>query len=142
MNPTYTGCSVCDEWLTFSNFKRWMEKQDWQGKCLDKDLLIPGNKVYSPDNCALVDAATNLFIGDNAASRGDFPIGVIFDKPTGRFLSRCRNPFTKKFENLGRFFTPEEANLAWRKRKHQLAVQLADLQADERVSKALKTRYL
>ena len=21
-NPTYRGCSVCEEWLTFSNFKR------------------------------------------------------------------------------------------------------------------------
>lgn len=25
--PTYKGCSVCDEWLTFSNFRKWMEQQ-------------------------------------------------------------------------------------------------------------------
>lgn len=47
-NPNYEGCTVCDEWLTFSNFKSWMEKQDWEGKELDKDLLVRGNKVYSP----------------------------------------------------------------------------------------------
>ena len=29
--PTYRGCSVSEEWLTFSNFKSWMEKQDFQG---------------------------------------------------------------------------------------------------------------
>lgn len=45
---SYAGCYVCDEWLTFSNFKSWMEKQDWEGKHLDKDLLQTGSKVYSP----------------------------------------------------------------------------------------------
>lgn len=38
--PSYVGCSVCEEWLTFSNFKRWMEQQDYEGKALDKDLLV------------------------------------------------------------------------------------------------------
>jgi len=48
-HPTYKGCSVSDEWLLFSAFKSWMKKQDWDGKQLDKDLLISGNKIYSPD---------------------------------------------------------------------------------------------
>ena len=26
--PTYKGCSVSEEWKTFSNFRAWMEKQD------------------------------------------------------------------------------------------------------------------
>ena len=34
---TYKGCTVSEEWLTFSNFKNWMEKQDWEGKHLDKE---------------------------------------------------------------------------------------------------------
>lgn len=41
-NPTYVGCTVCDEWLTFSKFKAWMETQDWKDKQLDKDILVPG----------------------------------------------------------------------------------------------------
>lgn len=36
--PNYAGCTVCDEWLTFSTFKSWMERQDWRGKHLDKDI--------------------------------------------------------------------------------------------------------
>jgi len=51
--PTYKGCQVCEEWLTFSNFKAWMEQQDWEGKELDKDLLGDG-KLYSPDNCCFL----------------------------------------------------------------------------------------
>ena len=26
------GRTVCDEWLTFSNFKKWMQTQDWEGR--------------------------------------------------------------------------------------------------------------
>jgi len=35
--PTYKGCSVCEDWLYFSRFKAWMEKQAWEGLVLDKD---------------------------------------------------------------------------------------------------------
>lgn len=52
--PTYKGCSVSADWHTFSNFKAWMEKQNWEGKQLDKDILIEGNKVYSPETCVFV----------------------------------------------------------------------------------------
>src|SRR5690554_513591 len=44
--PTYKGCSVSEEWLTFSTFKDWMKTQKWEGLQLDKDLLFEGNKVY------------------------------------------------------------------------------------------------
>ena len=37
-HPTYKDCTVCEEWTTFSNFKKWMQGQDYQGKHLDKDL--------------------------------------------------------------------------------------------------------
>jgi CRISPR/Cas system-associated endoribonuclease Cas2 len=37
--PSYIGTSVCNEWLYASEFKKWMEKQDWEGKCLDKPII-------------------------------------------------------------------------------------------------------
>ena len=60
--PAYKDVVVRQEWLTFSNFKRWMEKQDWEGKQLDKDIIVLGNKVYSPETCAFVLGVTNGFI--------------------------------------------------------------------------------
>lgn len=140
--PTYIGCSVCDEWLIFSNFKRWMEQEDWQGKELDKDLLFPGNKVYSPETCVFIDHVTNSFTTDSGAARGEWPVGVYFSKRDKKFLSQCRNPFTGKREHLGLFTCADQAHLAWLARKHQLACQLADLQTDSRVANALRTRYL
>jgi hypothetical protein len=140
-NPTYAGCSVCDEWLIFDNFKSWMQAQDWKGKQLDKDLLIEGNKVYSPQTCLLVSHSVNSFMTDHRAARGDYPIGVSLDCGGKRFRARCRNPFTKKQESLGSFFTPEDANRAWMAKKSEFAFKLADLQNDEKVANALRRRY-
>ena len=140
--PTYVGCSVAVEWHRFMSFKNWMQKQDWHGKQLDKDILFVGNKIYSPDTCSFVDKITNGFTIDQASSRGEFPIGVNLHNYNGKFRARCGNPLTKKIEHLGLFNCPHQAHLAWKKRKHELACQLADLQTDDRVAQALRTRYL
>lgn len=140
-HPTYIGCIVCDEWLTFSNFKAWMEKQDWHGKELDKDILFQDNKIYSPDTCVFITKATNLFTTSRQSNRGLYPIGVYFYKPLGKFKAQCCNPFANKKEALGYFDCQHEAHQAWKKRKHELALQLADLQTDRRVADALRARY-
>ena len=139
--PTYKGCTVYPDWLYFMNFRKWMMKQDWHGKHLDKDLLAVGNKVYSPDTCVFVDAMTNTFTIDCGRSRGDYLTGVCMDKRRGKFQAYCSNPFTKKQEHLGYFQCQHQAHLAWKARKHILACQLADLQTDPRVAAALRTRY-
>lgn len=140
--PTYICCSVCPEWLRFSAFKAWMEAQEWQGKALDKDLLIPGNKIYSPAACAFVDPSINSFLTDSAAIRGKFPIGVNLNKPAKKYQASCNNQFIKKKEHLGLFDCPVKAHEAWRARKHELACQLADKQTDQRIANALRTRFL
>jgi hypothetical protein len=140
--PNYAGCIVSNEWLYFSNFKKWMETQDWQGKHLDKDILIAGNKIYSEETCVFVDAVTNTFITDCGRSRGLWPIGVSWQEDCGRFKAQCRNPFIKKLDYLGLFYCQEAAHHAWKNRKHKHALRLADLQSDPRVAAALRTRYL
>ena len=139
--PSYIGTSVCNEWLSATAFKKWMEKQDWNGKCLDKDIIVPRSKLYSPDTCAFVLNATNTFVIANDASRGDYPVGVSLRKHTGKYQARCRNPFTGKIEYLGHYSTPEEAHEAWRKRKDDLAQRVAAKEYDMRVVEALRKRY-
>ena len=143
-NPTYKGCTVCDNWLIFSNFKQWMEKQDWKGKHLDKDLLVEGNKVYSPNTCVFVDQTINSFVTDRKNDRGEYMLGVNWHKRTGKFVSQCSNPFIGKQEHLGLFTDELEAHLAWKARKHEIACILADSEycTDERVKNVLRTKYL
>jgi hypothetical protein len=140
--PTYKGCRVCEEWLTFSNFKAWMEIQDWEGKHLDKDILVDGNKIYSPETCVFILPIINSFILDSSGVRGKLPLGVSINENCIR--SRCSDPFKIRGYHIGYFKTPEEAYQAWRERKHQYAVELANSEyvTDERVKKVLLTKYL
>lgn len=140
-NPTYKGCTVCEEWLLFSNFKAWMEKQDFAGKHIDKDLLFQGNKVYSPETCVFITHAVNTFVIERNASRGKWPIGVYWHKKSQKFAVQCNNPFTKESEYLGCYHCPNEAHQAWLKRKLELAKLLAAEQDDPVVAKALIGRY-
>jgi len=137
-NPTYIGCTVCDEWLRFSAFKKWMEKQAWRGNQLDKDIIIPGNKIYSPDTCCFVSGATNTLLLDSAGSRGKYPLGVSLLQSTGRFMAYCSH--NKKLEHIGYFATPEEASAAYRKRKAEVLYEAAMAQGDKRVRRGLLAR--
>lgn len=110
-NPTYAGCSVDNEWLTFSNFRRWVKKQEWENKQLDKDILIIGNKEYSPGRCVFVSRLVNNLLTDSAASRGNLPQGIYLDNKEGRYKAQCSAK--GKVKNLGYFNTVPEAELAY-----------------------------
>ncbi len=138
--PTYRGCTVSEEWKTFSNFKSWMECQDWEGMQLDKDILFEGNKVYSQKTCVFVTRAVNMFTIDGAA-KDECLLGACWHKGNNKFISRCCNPFTKKREHLGYFDSEQEAHQEWLKRKLELAKELAAIQTDPRVAEALIVRY-
>lgn len=139
--PTYKGCTVIDEWLTFTNFRTWMMTQDWEDRQLDKDLLFEGNKVYGPETCVFVTQMVNSFTTERGAARGKWLIGVCWVKGANKFRANCRNPFTKKLEHLGYFTCEQQAHETWRKRKLELAHELAAIQTDPRVAKALIERY-
>lgn len=138
--PTYKDCTVCEEWLIFSNFKAWMESQDWKDKELDKDLLVKGNKVYSPDTCVFVTSYVNSFIPEHQNNRGQYPIGVCWSKQNKKYKAGIGNRMGSNI-TLGYFSTPEEAHAAWLTAKLEQAKILAAEQTDPRVAKALVERY-
>lgn len=83
--PTYIGCSVCPEWRYFSKFRLWMSTQNWKGMALDKDLLVKGNRVYSPDTCCFIPQAINcLFLCTKKKKFLDLPEGVRLT-PNGKY---------------------------------------------------------
>lgn len=138
-NKSYSLTGVCGEWKSAKAFKAWMEKQDWQDKHLDKDLLGDGT-LYSPETCCFVLPETNKFLTDSAATRGEYLLGVSLNK-SGKFVAQCRNIITGKNEHLGVFDSELEAHLAWKNAKHSYAVILAEKESDLRVKEALVKRY-
>lgn len=125
-NPTYIGCAVAKEWLTFSAFREWMAAQDWAGKQLDKDLLVPNNKEYSPGNCLFVSSAINNILTDSAAKRGGLPQGVCWHKMTGKYRAYCRVNGRQKY--LGYFDKVKDAEVAYLEFKSELVIQTAEFE--------------
>ena len=64
-HPTYENCTVCEEWLNFQNFATWYEENFYQitneKMAIDKDIVIKGNKIYSPETCVFVSQRINNF---------------------------------------------------------------------------------
>ena len=123
-HPTYSDVTVCKDWHSFVAFREWWLNNHREDCQLDKDLLTPGNKEYSPDTCIYVPRWLNSFLNGHEASRGELPIGVCLSKPTGKYTAKCNNPITGKNHHLGSFNAPEEANEAWLDYKLSIADRL------------------
>ena len=64
MCPSYSGCTVHPDWHNFQKYAEWFElnkpKDFTPSKYhIDKDIKVPGNKVYGPTTCTFVLVAEN-----------------------------------------------------------------------------------
>lgn len=124
--PSYIGCSVCEEWLTFSNFDRWFLENYKEDFDIDKDILHYGNKIYSPETCLFVPHWVNSFITASNANRGPCSLGVSYHKRDKVFEVMCKDPLEKKHRYIGRFKTEEEAHSAWLEAKLDVVYRAKD----------------
>ena len=109
-HPTYTGCSVADEFKSYSYFYEWCQDQIGFSRVdkvnLDKDLIGCG-KIYSPDNCLFLPPMVNGVLATTKAKRGNLPIGVSIYKPNGKYRAQIKR--YNKVYNLGYFDNPFDA---------------------------------
>ena len=134
---TYKDCNVCEEWLNYSNFKKWYDKNyyeiDGERMDLDKDILVKGNKTYSPNTCVFVPQNINkLFIKSNK-SRGKYPIGVYFRKDANKYKADCNIFYNGKrqYKYLGYYDNIEEAFNAYKEFKEADFKRVADEYKDK-----------
>jgi len=106
--PTYIGCIVCEEWLSFNTFKKFYDKNYKEGFHLDKDILIEGNKIYSAEACAFVPGYINQLLVDRENARGDLPLGII--KNGNSYMAQCSRGYNERSNKT--FKTIEQAQ-AW-----------------------------
>ena len=132
--PTYIGCSVAEEWLSFSNFERYYIKNHFGCAHLDKDILIPGNKLYGPDTCVFISPMLNNLLLTKGSCRGICPLGVTFTR--GKYHASVSENGCNR--HLGSFPTALLAHQAWQRAKLQIIADFPT--ADPRIRAALDLR--
>ena len=143
-HPTYKEATVCEEWLNFMNFRKWFDKNYYeienQKMELDKDILIKGNKVYSPNTCVFVPNHINTLFIKKDASRGKYPIGVSFHKRLGLFRAYCNDEHNKQI-HLGYYTSEIEAFNHYKKYKEELIKKVADKYKNKIPKKLYEAMY-
>lgn len=139
----YEGTSICEEWIYFSKFKEWMETQEnlfgeeeIRKRTLDKDILIPGNREYSPEACCFALQETNKFILHCKKKKEGLPLGTYWSERRNKFVVKIGNGGGKSIF-VGHFDCPEEAHIAWVKAKLKQAKEITQKEVDPRIEVAL-----
>ena len=146
-NPTYKDCSVCEEWHNFQNFGKWFDENYYtienETMALDKDILVKGNKTYSPETCVFVPQRINSLFLKRNKSRGKYPIGTSYNKRDKKYESCCHmyknNRYTR--HAIGNFDTPTEAFTAYKTFKEQYIKQVANEYKDKIPKKLYDAMY-
>jgi hypothetical protein len=132
LHPTYRNCTVCERWKNFQNFAHdylLMVGSDLNW-FIDKDCLIKGNKIYSPETCRLVPREVNSFLVKCDAGRGECCIGVTYypDCKINPYMAVCNIEGRQKY--LGCYKTEQEAYLVYKPAKEAEAKRLANFYKD------------
>lgn len=139
--PTYKDTSVCDEWSCYKNFKKWYDKNYYElggeKMCLDKDILVKGNKVYSPQTCIYVPNTINLLFLKRSKSRNGV-IGVL--RRGDKYISRVDVGNSRK-KHIGVYDTEMEAFNAYKEYKEKYIKQVANEYKDKIPQRLYEAMY-
>ena len=118
---------VTCEFRDYQEFAEWCQsQQNYLSKeangnywGLDKDIIVPFNRVYSPDTCCFVPNEINALLTSRTRDRGTLPLGVTADYGRGNcpVVYRAYCCIDMKRKSLGRRKTPEEAHALWQEAK-------------------------
>lgn len=116
----YETCKVCEEWLNFQVFGDWYENHEYpvnKRLHIDKDILYPNCKIYSPKTCLLVPQRINMLFLNKPNKRG-LPNGII----------KCQSGYLSKYagKELGIYQTLEDAYAVYAKAKENKIKEVAD----------------
>lgn len=127
--PSYTQCSICDEWLDDKTlFYEWVDHNyytiDGEQMHLDKDILVPGNKIYAPETCIFAPARINDLFPSLDKNSSGLPTGVTYSAKTDKYKVTIRK--NGKNVNLGFFETVEAAAEVYKQHKKAEIISVAD----------------
>ena len=132
--PTYKDCEICEEWHNFQKYGKWFEENyysiEGEKMCLDKDVLVKHNKIYSPETCIFVPERINTLFTKCDRSRGESVIGTNYHKRDKVYQAYCNliNPKTGKSKRkyLGYYDTQEKGFEVYKYYKEKNIKEVAD----------------
>ena len=119
--PAYEPYIVCDEWHDYQVCAEWFDENKYdvnERLHIDKDILFPNSKIYSPPTCLLVPQRINMLFMNKPNNRG-FPNGI-------RMNSGGRYSALYNHETLGSYDTVEEAYKYYAMAKEKKIKEVAD----------------
>ena len=91
--PTYKDVLVAKEWHDYAVFKDLFDSYQYKssGWELDKDLIFPDMKLYSPETCSIIPKEINYLLakGCGKSKHSELPVGVTFHKRVGKYYMQC-----------------------------------------------------
>lgn len=137
-SPSYSGVYTTAKWHNFQNFAEWCQtatgfgNKGWE---LDKDLLIKGNRVYSPETCVFLPYEINGLIV-KGTRKSELPIGVT--KSEYGYRAYCSD----RGKTLSKRSTSLEECFEWYKEtKENIIKSMADEYKNELDSLAYEALY-
>jgi len=114
---TYADCSIHESWTRLSGFAAWHEPRYRDGYDLDKDILVPGNKIYGPSTCCYVPHYINLLINSSMKNNTSGVPGANWNKHAKQYQVNIK--IFGKQNYLGLYKTLEDAASAYNKAKRK-----------------------
>lgn len=123
-NPTYRDCTVCKSWCNFQVFSDYFYSHEscGLGYELDKDLLVSGNRHYSPETCVMIPQEINKAL--KTVQVNSVVAGVRKRKDSKGYQVRVTEHGKRR--HVGEFYTEEEASAAYVKAKEDYIHSLAE----------------
>ncbi|CAM0058702.1 HNH endonuclease [Vibrio phage K406] len=123
---TCSDCSVTDSWHNFCNFEKWYNENVVEGYHLDKDLIVQGNRVYSPETCCFIPPMLNGLIVEKGKLVDGCEVGVSKRRKKGS--SEYNGLYNVQYAGvyLARTENVEEANSLYKEFKKLHFEELAD----------------
>lgn len=105
-HPAYKNVTVCEEWLTASNFYKWFLKHSMIFEltnikfALDKDLLSNDCKIYSPSTCIFLPTKINAILARNTVTNKSGLLGYFKRKR----VNKDGSIYLERWMSVSRFY--------------------------------------
>lgn len=134
----YEGAFMCDLWKNNKDaFAEWWSAEyyecDGESMAVDKDLLFPGNKEYSPEKCCIIPQSLNTMLSNCKKHRLpkwksslNLPLGVRYDSGMKMYYGEIKPYGHDEIIKLSYWETPEQAFEEYKRHKQADILIMAD----------------